>query len=254
MLEAVVFILGLLVGSFINVCIYRLPRRESIVFPASHCTSCEQPIRPYDNIPLLSYLILRGRCRSCRAPISWRYPLVELVHGLGYLFILNHFGPSFAAVIYALFFSSLLAVTFIDLSHQIVPDVITLPGMVLGLLAASTVLPPGPINALIGLFLGGGLFYLVAVLSIALLKKEGMGGGDIKLIAMIGAFLGWKGMLLTIFLAALSGSIAGLFLVLVRGQSRAEPIPFGPFLALGAMISLFWGPEILQWYLLLGRT
>lgn len=253
MLEAVVFILGLLIGSFLNVCIYRVPRKESIVFPASHCTSCERPIRPYDNIPLLSFLFLRGHCRSCRAPISWRYPLVELAHGLGYLFILHQFGPSFAAVIYALFFSSLMVVTFIDLSHQIVPDVITLPGMVLGLLAASTVLPPGPINSLIGLFLGGGLFYLVAILSIALLKKEGMGGGDIKLIAMIGAFLGWKGMLLTIFLAALSGSVIGLFLVLVRGQSRAEPIPFGPFLALGAMVSLFWGPEILQWYLLLGR-
>ena len=172
MLEAVVFILGLLIGSFINVCIYRVPRQESIVFPASHCPSCEQPIQPYDNIPILSFLLLRGRCRSCRAPISWRYPLVEWVHGLGYLFILHQFGPSFAAVVYALFFSSLMAVTFIDLSHQIVPDVITLPGMVLGLLAASTILPPGPINSLIGLLLGGGLFYLVAILSIALLKKD----------------------------------------------------------------------------------
>ena len=254
MLEAVVFILGLLIGSFINVCIYRVPRKESIVFPPSHCTSCRQPIQPYDNIPLLSFLFLRGRCRSCRTPISWRYPLVELIHGVGYFFILRQFGLSSAALIYALFFTSLVAVTFIDLSHQIVPDVITLPGMVLGLLAASTVLPPGPINSLIGLFLGGGLFYLVAILSVTLLKKEGMGGGDIKLIAMIGAFLGWKGMLLTIFLAALSGSISGLFLVLFRGRSRAEPIPFGPFLALGAMVSLFWGSEILRWYFLLGRT
>ncbi len=254
MLEAVVFILGLLIGSFINVCIYRLPRKESIVFPPSNCPSCKQPIQFYDNIPLLSFLFLRGRCRSCRTPISWRYPLVELIHGMGYLFILHQFGLSFAALIYALFFSALMVVTFIDLSHQIVPDVITLPGMVLGLLAASTVLPPGPINSLIGLFLGGGLFYFVAILSVTLLKKEGMGGGDIKLIAMIGAFLGWKGMLLTIFLAALSGSISGLFLVLCRGRSRAEPIPFGPFLALGAMVSLFWGPEILHWYFLLGRT
>ena len=253
MLEAIVFILGLLIGSFLNVCIYRLPRQESIVFPASHCTACQKPIRPYDNIPLVSFLFLRGRCRSCRAPISWRYPLIELLHGLGYLSILHQFGYSVQALIYALFFSSLVVVTFIDLSHQIVPDVITLPGMVLGLIAASTVLPPGPINSLVGLFLGGGLFYLVAVLSIALLKKEGMGGGDIKLIAMIGAFLGWKGMLLTIFLAALTGSITGLFLVFIQGRNRAEPIPFGPFLALGAMVSLFWGAEILNWYLLLGR-
>lgn len=254
MFEAAVFILGLLIGSFLNVCIYRIPREESIVFPASHCPVCRKPVRPYDNIPLFSFLFLRGRCRSCRAPISWRYPLVELLHGLGYLFILNQFGYSVQALIYALLFSSLVVVTFIDLSHQIVPDVITLPGMVLGLIAASTVLPPGPINSLIGLFLGGGLFYLVAVLSIALLKKEGMGGGDIKLIAMIGAFLGWKGMLLTIFLAALAGSIIGLFLVFIRGRDRAEPIPFGPFLALGAMVSLFWGPRILSWYLLLGRS
>ncbi|MBI3805524.1 MAG: prepilin peptidase [Nitrospirae bacterium] len=254
MLEVTIFILGLLIGSFLNVCIYRLPRQESIVFPASHCPLCQAPVQPYDNLPLLSFLLLRGRCRSCGTAISWRYPLVEFIHALGYLFILHQFGPSVQAGIYALFFSSLVVVIFIDLSHQIIPDVITLPGMVLGLLAASTVLPPGPINSLIGLFLGGGLFYLVAILSVALLKKEGMGGGDIKLIAMIGAFLGWKGMLLTIFLAALAGSVSGLFLVLIRGRSRAEPIPFGPFLALGAMVSLFWGPEILHWYLLLGRA
>lgn len=253
MLEAVVFILGLLIGSFLNVCIYRLPREESIVFPASHCPACREPVRTYDNIPLFSFVLLGRRCRSCRAPISWRYPMVELLHALGYLFILHQFGYSIQSVIYALFFSSLVVVTFIDLSHQIVPDAITLPGMILGLIAASTVLPPGPINSLVGLFLGGGLFYLVAILSITLLKKEGMGGGDIKLIAMIGAFLGWKGMLLTIFLAALAGSVAGLFLIFIRGRDRAQPIPFGPFLALGAMVSLFWGAEILNWYLTLGR-
>ncbi|HLG22700.1 MAG TPA: prepilin peptidase [Candidatus Manganitrophaceae bacterium] len=254
MLETFIFILGLLVGSFINVCVYRLPRKQSIVFPSSHCPSCREKIRPYDNIPLLSFIFLRGRCRSCRAPIPWRYPLVEALHGLGYLLILRQFGFSGAAVIYALFFSSLVAVTFIDLSHQIVPDVITLPGMIFGLIAASTVLPLGPLNSLIGLFLGGALFYLVAVLSVAVLKKDGMGGGDIKLIAMIGAFLGWRGMLLTIFLGALAGSLVGLFLVLIRGRSRAEPIPFGPFLSLGAMIALFWGGIILNWYFNIGRS
>ncbi|MFY9270777.1 MAG: prepilin peptidase [Candidatus Manganitrophaceae bacterium] len=254
MLETIVFIVGLLVGSFVNVCIHRFPREESIVFPPSHCPSCRKPIRPYDNIPLLSFLLLGGRCRFCRAPISWRYPLIELGHGFGYLFMLRQFGLSLPFAIYALFFSALVTVTFIDLSHQIVPDRITLPGMVLGVVAASTVLPPGLINSLLGLFLGGGLFYLTAVLSVAFLKKEGMGGGDIKLIAMIGAFLGWRGMLLTIFLAALSGSLLGLFLVLFQGRSRAEPIPFGPFLALGALISLIWGTEILQWYFLLGRA
>lgn len=254
MLEIYVFVLGLMIGSFLNVCIYRLPREESIVFPASHCPHCQKQVRPYDNIPLLSFVLLRGRCRSCRASISWRYPLIELLHALGYLFILRHFGLTLQAVVYALFFSSMVVVTFIDLSHMIVPDVITLPGMVLGLLAASTILPPGPVNALVGLFLGGGLFYLIGILGEAVLKREAMGGGDIKLIAMIGAFLGWQGMLLTIFLGALSGSLAGIFLIMVRGRGRSEMIPFGPFLALGAMVALFWGSEILDWYFMLGRV
>lgn len=249
----IVFILGLLIGSFLNVCIYRLPRGESIVFPSSHCPSCNKPVKPYDNIPVLSFIFLRGKCRSCGVPISWQYPMVELLHGLGYVFILYQFGVSLQTLVYSLFFSSLVVVTFIDLSHQIVPDVITLPGMVLGLIAGSTILPLGALRSFVGLALGGGLFYLIAVLSIAVLKKEGMGGGDIKLIAMIGAFIGWKGMLLTIFLAAVSGSVSGLLLIFLKGRNRSEPIPFGPFLALGALVSLFWGSEILGWYLQFGR-
>ena len=243
------FIFGAMVGSFINVCIHRLPREESVVFPASHCPHCQSPIRPYDNIPLFSFIFLKGRCRSCHHPIAWRYPLVELAHGLGGLLLVWQFGFSAQAAVYALFLAALIAVIFIDLSHQIIPDVITLPGMAIGLVAAATVLPPGWANAMTGLLLGGGLFYIVAVLSVVLLKKEGMGGGDIKLIAMIGAFLGWEATLLTIFLAALTGSVVGIFLILARGRSRAEPIPFGPFLAMGAMISLFWGGTILRWYL-----
>ncbi|MFQ5597019.1 MAG: prepilin peptidase [Nitrospiria bacterium] len=253
MLEGIVLLFGLIVGSFVNVCIYRIPREESIVFPGSHCPSCQSPIRVFENIPILSFVLLKGRCRSCRTPIPWRYPLVEALHGLGFLFIVNQFGFTLQSLVYGIFLSSLIAVTFIDLSHRIVPDLITLPGMVLGVITASTVLPPGAISSIIGLLLGGGLFYLVAVLSLALLKKEGMGGGDIKLIAMIGAFLGWKGMLLTIFLAALSGSLVGISLVVFQGRNRAEPIPFGPFLALGAIISLFWENGILGWYLSIGR-
>lgn len=253
MIEVSVFLFGLIFGSFINVCIYRLPREESIVFPASHCPSCQTPIRPYENIPLLSFILLKGRCRSCRSPISWRYPLVEILHGCGFLYILARYGLSLPAIVYCLFLSSLIAVTFIDLSHRIIPDLITLPGMVLGVITASTILPPGTIDSIVGLFLGGGLFYLVAVLSLAILKKEGMGGGDIKLIAMIGAFLGWKGMLLTIFLAACSGSVIGILLILIQGRNRAEPIPFGPFLALGAVISLFWENGLLRWYFSIGR-
>ena len=253
MLNIAVFLFGLIVGSFINVCIYRLPRGESIVFPHSRCPACKAAVRPSDNIPLIGFLRLRGRCRACRSPISLRYPLVEFTHGAGFLYLFHRFGASPQTAAYFAFFSALVAVTFIDLSHQIVPDAITLPGMLLGVAAASTILPPGPISSIAGLLLGGGLFYLVAVLSLALLKKEGMGGGDIKLIAMIGAFLGWKGMLLTIFLAALSGSLIGIALILIKGKSRADLIPFGPFLALGAVSSLLWEGEILKWYLSLGR-
>jgi len=150
-------------------------------------------------------------------------------------------------LVYALLFSALVVVTFIDLSHQIVPDRITLPGMVIGILAAATVLPAGLLNALIGILLGGGLFYLVAVLS-----RGGMGGGDIKLIAMIGAFLGWRDVLLTIFIAALTGSIVGLYLMIVLGKGRKYPVPFGPFLALGAVVSLCCGQQIIAWYSQMG--
>ncbi len=251
MFFVVIFIFGLMVGSFINVCIHRLPREESVVFPPSHCPQCRAPIRPWDNIPLFSFIFLKGRCRACRNPISWQYPLVELAHGFAGLLLVRQFGPSTQAAVYALLLAALIAVIFIDLSHQIIPDVITLPGMAIGLVSAATVLPLGWANALAGLLLGGGLFYLVAVLSVVLLKKEGMGGGDIKLIAMIGAFLGWQETLLTIFLAALGGSVIGLFLIGVRGRSRAEPIPFGPFLAVCAIVSLFWGETIVRWYLTL---
>jgi len=246
-----VFTFGLIVGSFVNVCIWRLPREESVVFPASHCPACNKPIRPYDNIPVVSYLWLAGRCRSCRVGISWRYPFVELLHGLAALFLIQRFGPTVQAAIWGLFLATLIAVVFIDIDHQIIPDAITLPGMVIGILAASTVLSTGWADSVLGLLLGGGLFYLIAVLSEVLLKKEGMGGGDIKLIAMIGAFLGWRQMLLTIFLGALSGALIGLFLVFVRGRSRAEPIPFGPFLSLGAIVALFWGQALVDGYLAL---
>ncbi len=249
-LYAIFLILGLIVGSFLNVCIHRIPKEESIVFPFSYCPACKKRIGPLQNIPIISFLLLRGRCRNCHEPISWRYPLVEFLNGAGYLFILHRFGPSFETLIYALFFSALLTLTFIDLAHQILPDVITLPGIVLGVLASSFLLPTGWKDSLIGLFIGGGLFYLIAFLSLALLKKEGMGGGDIKLVAMIGAFLGWKGMLLAILSASVSGSIIGILLIATRKRHRNDPIPFGPFLALGALIALFWGNIIFDLYVL----
>ncbi len=246
--SVIFFILGLLIGSFINVCIYRLPKKESIVAPRSYCPSCQHPVRSYDNIPVLSFLLLRGRCRDCHAVISWQYPAVELVHAVGYLLIFNQFGLSIETLVYAIFFSALLTITVIDLYHQIIPDSISLPGIVIGLLAASTVLSTGPKDAVIGLLLGGGLFYAIAILSVVLLKKEGMGGGDIKLVAMIGALLGWQKVILVVFLASVIGSIIGIVLIATRLRGRQDPIPFGPFLAMGAIIAVFFGDGIIDWY------
>lgn len=254
MVYLVTGILGALIGSFLNVCIHRIPRGESVIRPRSRCPHCHAAIRSYDNLPILSFFILRGRCRQCRVPISWHYPLVEMINTGGYLFLLWKFSLGWQLLVYALLFSALVVVTFIDLSHQIVPDRITLPGMVVGALAAATVLPAGLVNALFGILLGGGLFYLIAKVSSWWLGQEAMGGGDIKLIAMIGAFLGWRNVLLTIFIAALTGSIVGLYLMIVLGKDRKYAVPFGPFLALGAVVSLCWGPEILFWYSQLGSS
>jgi len=247
-LYLVVGTFGALVGSFLNVCIFRLPRGESIAWPGSHCPSCAHAIGFYDNIPLLSYLWLGGRCRACRTPISIRYPLVEAVNALGYLAIVWYFGPTWTAALYALLFSALIVVTGTDLSHKIIPNVITLPGMVVGLLGAATVLPVGVINSVVGLTVGGGLLWLLAWLSPYLFGKEGMGGGDIKLLAMIGAFLGWKPALLTIMIGSLTGSIIGISLIALRITKRDDYIPFGPFLVLGALLSLFFAQPLLDWY------
>ncbi len=239
-----VFLIGAAIGSFLNVCIHRIPAGGSIIFPPSHCPSCKTGIKFYDNIPIISYLLLRGRCRQCKSSISFRYPLVESINGIGYMLLTYEFGVGWTAFAYALFISSLLVLTFIDLSHQILPDLITLPGIIVGLIAASSVLPAGMINSIIGVLLGGGAFYLVAVIS-----RGGMGGGDIKLIAMIGAFLGWRDVLLTIFIGALTGSLVGIFLMLFKGKKRKDPIPFGPFLAAGAIISVFLDRELFIWYI-----
>ena len=236
--------LGAVIGSFANVCIHRLPRRESIVFPRSHCPRCGALIRFYDNVPVLSWLLLRGRCRACGGAISVEYPLVEALSAGGYVLLYHRFGLTATAAIYALFFSALLIVTFVDLHHKIIPDLISLPGIGVGLIASALVLPPTLLDAAAAAALGWGLFY-----GIALVSRGGMGGGDVKLIAMIGAFLGWKKMLLTILLAALSGSLVGVALMLFFGKGRKYAVPFGPFLSAGAVVSLFWGGTLIHWYL-----
>jgi len=248
LLYCIVGLFGALIGSFLNVCIYRLPRCESIAWPGSHCTSCAQPIAWYDNLPLVSYLFLRGRCRHCRAPISLRYPVIEALNAIGYVGLLWRFGPTWTAVVYGLLYSALLVVAGTDLSHKIIPNVITFPGMAVGLVSAWTILPLGLISGVIGLAVGGGILWLLAWASPYLFGKEGMGGGDIKLLGMIGAFLGWKPALLTIMLGSFLGSLVGLSLIAAKVIRREDYIPFGPFLVWGAVVALFFGQSILEWY------
>lgn len=245
---SVVFVLGTLFGSFANVCVYRLPQHLSIVFPGSHCPWCQEALRPWHNIPLLSYVLLGGRCATCKTAISPRYPLLELGTGLLYVVLYHHYHFSVQGMVFALLATALLIVSCIDLAHTIIPDAITLPGIVIGLGTSLWLTPIGLGNAVLGAFIGGGLFLLMAVLSVVILQREGMGGGDIKLIAMIGAFLGWHAVLVTILLGAVLGALVGIILLLVRRQGRKEPLPFGPFLAIGAFLSMIWGDTILSWY------
>jgi leader peptidase (prepilin peptidase)/N-methyltransferase len=241
-------VIGAAIGSFLNVCIYRIPRWESLFWPGSHCPSCGRSVAIYDNIPIISYILLRARCRSCRAFISPRYPVVELANSAGYGIILWWFGWDWSTAVYMLLFSVLLVVACIDLSHQIVPDLITLPGIPLGVLCASTILPVGLMNSLLGIVLGGGILWGLAWVSPYIFGKEGMGGGDIKLMAMIGAFLGWKPTLLAIMIGALTGSFVGISLIALKMMRRDHYVPFGPFLAFGALVAMFFHQEILTWY------
>lgn len=253
MLFALALFLGAVVGSFLNVCIIRIPKEESIVFPGSHCQSCQKPILPIDNIPILSFLFLRGRCRHCSAKISWQYPLVEFISACLFVVFFSHFGLSIKGALYLLLALALLTETFIDLRYQIIPDLITLPGIVLGL-AASALFPDlhgqsvwwkGLVGSLIGMFAGGGFFYITGMLAEKILKKEAIGGGDIKLLAMIGALLGWPGVAWTVFSSSVLGSIVGIYLRIKSGEER---IPFGPYIALGAFFYLFFGHRIILWY------
>jgi leader peptidase (prepilin peptidase)/N-methyltransferase len=244
-----IFVLGAIVGSFLNVCIYRIPAGESIVFPASRCPACKAAIHWYQNIPILSYLFLGGRCASCRVRISWRYPFVEALTGALFALVVYRFGLHGATLVFCVLSALLVVITFIDLDHQLIPDVISLPGIVLGFLGSFLVPWLSWSDSLFGILLGGGSLYLVAAGYELLAKKEGMGGGDIKLLAMLGAFLGWKAVLPVIFLSSLMGSLVGIPLMLIKRADGRLAIPFGPFLAAGALVFLFWGPGLLRWYL-----
>jgi len=244
-----VFGLGAIIGSFLNVCIYRLPLQQSVVWPSSHCPTCQAHIAWDDNIPLFSILRLKGRCRQCRGAISWRYPLIEGVNGFGYVALAWHFGMDWSTLVYGAFFSSMVVVTMIDWEHFIIPDVITLPGIVLGLVCSWVILPLEVVDSVLGVLVGGGILWFMAWVSPFLFGKEGMGGGDIKLLAMIGAFLGWKPTLLTLMLGALIGSVVGLSLMALKRLDRGQYIPFGPYLALGAVLALFFHQDLFNWYI-----
>jgi leader peptidase (prepilin peptidase)/N-methyltransferase len=313
LLLIVAFVFGCVWGSFFNVVVYRLPRQMSVVKPGSHCFACNAPIAWYDNIPLVSWLVLRGKCRHCGAPFSFRYFVVELISGLLFLFVMmKYVGPIVtkgrtlegivALVLHWLMVGGFVVLTFIDFDHKIIPDCVSLPGIVLGLIASFAVpdlvaryrgqVAPEHVSHLkslleggIGMLVGGGSLWLIAVVGRAVFKKEAMGGGDIKLMAMIGAYMGWQLVLLTVLLSALSGTIVGVALMItdrVRARRLLEPlhetadndpdpkaraeakkqieeieagqtgwssqIPYGPFIVLGALAAFFFGPQIFTWY------
>ncbi len=254
----IVFIFGAIVGSFLNVCIARIPKRQSVVSPPSRCPLCKTPICFYDNIPLISYLVLKGRCRFCKGAISPRYFVVELLMASLAVALFYRFGPDLAFFVYFIFVAALVVIAFIDLDVRIVPDVISLPGIGTGLVLAivgwqlssdpwSTV--PSPLDSFLGILLGGGILLAVAWIYQIFTGKEGMGGGDVKLLAMIGAFLGWPAVLLTLFFASLSGSVVGLTLMFTKGVDSKYALPFAPFLCLGALLALFYGKELVTFYL-----
>jgi len=261
MIKILFFILGSIVGSFLNVCIYRMPLAQSIIRPRSFCSHCKKTILWYDNIPLLSYLVLNARCRFCKGKIPFRYFIVELLTAIIFLIFYNLYGLSFSFFFYIIFICGLIVATFVDIQHRIIPDEISVGGIIVGFLLSAingihlqpTTYKLQPVlNSLLGIILGGGIIYLTGVIFdlvyFKLLKKppiqgetESMGGGDVKLLAMIGAFLGWQKALLTFFLAPFFGVVIGIVNLLVK---KDHTIPYGPFLSLAALSALFWADKI----------
>ena len=240
---ALLVLVGLAIGSFLNVVIARLPERRSLWGPRSACPGCGAAIAWRDNVPLLSFVALRGRCRACAMRISWRYPVVEALTAALFLLAFRVFGPTVDLVVAVVLLGALVAITAIDLQHQIIPDVITLPGIVAGFLANLAGGRVSWLDSLIGVLLGGGVFLVIILVS-----GGGMGGGDMKLGAMLGAFLGWKVVLVALFVAVVLGGALAIALLTTGMRRRKDAIPFGPFLALGGVIGLFWGERLARWY------
>jgi len=239
---------GLALGSFMNVCIYRIPLKKSIISPPSSCPKCGKKIKFHDNIPLISYLLLLGKCRHCRNPLAWHYPAVEAMTGVLSVVLFIRYGPTYQYILYLLFTAALVTISFIDLHHKIIPDVLSLSGIAGGWAASFVLDDISWVDSLIGIIAGGGILFLVAVIYERITGREGMGGGDIKLLAMIGAWMGWRHLHLIILLSSLAGAILGSFFLLIAGKGFRFRIPFGPFLSLGALLCLFFGPELMTWY------
>jgi len=245
----VVFLFGSCIGSFLNVCIYRIPENRSIVSPGSSCPNCKTAIPFYLNIPILSYLFLKGKCRFCNHKISARYPFVEALTGVFALLLFLKFGLTPALLYWFVFIAVLITISFIDFDHQIIPDIISLPGIII-FASSFYFLPEMTIkDTMLGILIGGGSLYAVAFLYALLKKQEGMGGGDIKLLAMIGAATGIKGVFFTIFTGSLLGTIFGILLMVnSKIKNTKLKIPFGPFLSAGAILYIFYGAQLIQWY------
>ena len=248
-MDFVVMAFGLLIGSFLNVCIYRIPRDESVVFPGSRCPDCGARLKPADLVPVISFLLLKGRCRYCNRPISWRYPLVETLTACLMWLFYRHYGITIMAAYYAFIGCLLVVVAFIDLSHQEIPNGLVLALMIVGLVAKLAGIGAGVVDGLYGLLVGGAPLVLIAVISVLALRREGMGGGDIKLMAAVGWCLGWRLTAITLILSVYIGGLVALMLLCFKIKGRKDYIPYGPFIALSAIISMLWGERILYWYI-----
>ncbi|MBF0258076.1 MAG: prepilin peptidase [Desulfamplus sp.] len=246
---AAIFMLGASIGSFLNVCIYRIPKSESIAFPGSFCPVCKDPIPFYLNIPIISFLILLGKCKKCHTEISVRYPIVEIITGMFAVATFIKFGLTIEALFWFVFIAILVVISFIDIDLQIIPDILSIPGIFIFAFSPLIIPDMTIMDTIAGMLAGGGSLYLVAVIYYFIRKDEGMGGGDIKLLTMIGAATGWKGVIFTIFTSSLMGTLAGVTIMLVTQKADSKlRIPFGPYLAAGALLYIFQGDFLIDWY------
>jgi leader peptidase (prepilin peptidase)/N-methyltransferase len=245
---ALAALVGAVIGSFLNVCIYRLPLRKSIVWPASACESCGRELAWFENVPIVSWAALGAKCRTCKAPLSMRHPIVEALTAIMFGAAAWYYGPSLLLVSRLVFGCALIVLFAIDLEHQLLPNAITLPGIVVGL-AFSFVTEPGWRASLIGAAVGGGVLWLIAEGYYRLRHEEGLGMGDVKMLAMIGAFIGWQLTIVTLMMASVAGSLVGVALIASRKGDMKYALPFGTFLALGAALAATVGPDLLGWYL-----